>query len=377
MGGNRPAGVHPEEYSRDTKGSRAMMRFVLLLLSLVALPAWAGPSMRTLPEEVVVVRAEPPPIPSGWATIPSPLADVHAAQRDRATALRLSRHIAATLPNLATELELPVGARIHVVVASTQAEFHSLQPGQLPDWADGTAWPHRGWIFLRAPRLRGHTTESLEQVLEHELVHILLGRAFGSKPVPRWLQEGLAQLKSGEFTAETTRTLAMGTLGDNLLSLHELSRSFPKNALRAHLAYAQSADFVAYIQNTYGKKALNVLIHEMAGGETFSSAIRIATGDVVDDIDLAWRSRLQDSPFQFAPLMDEGVWWGLGALLVPLAWFAVRRRNRKKIDRWKREEILEDALYRTIERVFGEGDQQPTSSSDHDDEAGPPIWPVQ
>ena len=214
-------------------------------------------------------------------------------------------------------------------------------------------------------------------MLKHELVHVLLGRAFGARPVPRWLQEGLAQLKSGEYTAETTRTLAMGTLGDNLLSLHELSRSFPKNALRAQLAYAQSADFVAYIQNVYGKQALNTLVHELARGETFSSSIRIATGDVVDDIDLAWRSRLQESPFQFAPLMEEGVWWALGALLVPIAWFAVRRRNRKKIERWKREEILEDALYRTIERVFGEPDQETPLESDQDDEAGPPIWPVQ
>ncbi len=354
-----------------------MIRFVWLLLSFVALPAWAGPSMGALPDAVVIVRAEPPPTPTDWVNIPSPLADVHAAPRDRSTALRLSRHIAAILPDLATDLALPVGARIHVVVAPTQAEFHSLQPGRLPDWADGTAWPHRGWIYLRAPRLRGHTTEPLEQVLKHELVHVLLGRAFGTKPVPRWLQEGLAQLKSGEFSAETTQTLAMGTLGDNLLSLRELSRSFPKNALRAHLAYAQSADFVAYIQNTYGKKALNVLIHKMAEGETFSSSVRIATGDTVDDIDVAWRSRLQESPFQFAPLMNEGMWWGLGAMLVPLAWFAVRRRNRKKIARWKREEILEDALYRTIERVFGEQTQQPSSGPEADDEAGPPIWPVQ
>ena len=83
-----------------------MMRIVLLLLGLVALPALAGPSMGALPDNVVTIRAEPPPVPSGWVTIPSPLADVHAADRDRATALRLSRHIATTLPDLATDLAL-------------------------------------------------------------------------------------------------------------------------------------------------------------------------------------------------------------------------------------------------------------------------------
>ncbi len=82
-------------------------------------------------------------------------------------------------------------------------------------------------------------------------------------------------------------------------------------------------------------------------------ALLIVTGRSVDVVDSAWRARIQDSPLQFAPLTDEGVWWGLGALLVPLAWLVVRRRNRRKIDRWRREEVLEDALYRTLERTMG------------------------
>ena len=37
-----------------------------------------------------------------------------------------------------------------------------------------------------------------------------------------------------------------GALGDDLLSLEELSMGFPADPLRAQLAYAQSADFVAF-----------------------------------------------------------------------------------------------------------------------------------
>jgi hypothetical protein len=356
-----------------------MIRLFLLLLGLVMATPTAhagGTSMRALAIEDAPVTAAIPPVPDSWTVVPSPFADVHSTAGDKPTALRLSRHIAATLPGLARKLDLPIGNRIHVVVAPTQEAFHNLQPGRSPDWADGTAWPKHGWIFLRAPRLRGHTTETLEMVLEHELTHILLGRAFGSRTVPRWLQEGVAQLMAGEYTAETTKTLARGTLGDNLISLQELSRGFPKNPLRAHLAYAQSADLVAFIRNEYGPTALKKLIAGLASGKPFEQTIRRATGDMVEEVDQKWRSRLQSSPFQLSPLMDEGIWWGLGAFLVPLAWFAVRRRNRIKLDRWKREEVLEDALYRTLERVFAENEDEKQKASEDQDDIGPPIWPT-
>jgi hypothetical protein len=298
-------------------------------------------------------------LPADWVTIPMDYGWVHADPADRPVAVYLARHAAAAVPDLAQTLQVPVGPRIHIVLAHTQSQFRTLQPGPSPDWADGTAWSSRGWIFLRAPRLRDGTASPLSQVLDHEIVHILLGRAFHPRPVPRWLQEGMAQLLAREYTPELTRTLAKGILGRNLLSIHEISRGFPRDPARAHLAYAQSADLVAFIRNEYGPAALPTLVREMTQGERFGPALAVATGKRVDDVDAAWRARLTDSPFGLTPLLDDGLWWGLGALLVPFAWLVVRRRNRVRIDRWKREEVLEDALYRVIERMEQERLQPP------------------
>jgi hypothetical protein len=66
--------------------------------------------------------------------------------------------------------------------------------GPSPEWADATAWPELGAIFLRSPDIRVGGDEPLEQVLDHELVHVLLGRAFGDEQPPIWLQEGVAQV---------------------------------------------------------------------------------------------------------------------------------------------------------------------------------------
>ncbi len=356
---------------------RTLITTLLVWLALCVAPAQVsrGQSMSVpTPTQANVEHAQLE-IPQGWVAIPSPHTDVHADPSDRTTALRLARHAAEAVPRLAAELQVPVGPRMHVVLAHTEEDFRTLQPGRMPDWADGSAWPSLGWIYLKSPRIRDGTASPLETVLDHEIVHVLLGRAFYPRPVPRWLQEGMAQILAREFTPDKTKALARGVLGKNLIGLHELSRGFPKNGARAHLAYAQSADLVAYISSTYGKEALPTLVREMAKGEQFEMAIRIATSKSIDEVDLAWRSRLQDSDFSLGPLMDEGIWWGLGALLVPLAWFTVRRRNRVRMERWRREEVLEDALARVVERAWGE---EPTREEPFDhpipDSPDEPIW---
>jgi hypothetical protein len=330
---------------------KALMIAVVLAMTAASPSASAAPSASANKSTSTDWIGDRLDLPRSWVSIPTEYGWVHADPADRPVAIHLAQLAAARIPDLATELQVPVGRRIHIVLAHTQAQFEDLQPGTSPDWADGTAWPSRGWIFLRSPKIRDGTATPLPQVLDHEIVHILLGRAFYPRPVPRWLQEGMAQLLAREYTAETTRTLAAGTLGKNLLSIHEISRGFPRNAARAHLAYAQSADLVAFIQSEYGPNALPTLVREMVTGERFAPALAVATGHTMDEVDATWRGRLTDSPFALSALTDEGIWWGLGALLVPLAWFSVRRRNQKRIEGWKREEILEDALTRVIERM--------------------------
>jgi len=356
---------------------RTIFSMVIFWLSLLSGPAQAGQthSMSVPSPTEVNVEHRDLALPPGWVSIPAPHAKVHADPADRATAMRLARHAAEAIPRLAAGLEVPVGPRMHIVVAHTQSQFQDLQPGRMPDWADGSAWSNYGWIFLKSPDIRDGMASPLETVLDHEIVHILLGRAFHPHKVPRWLQEGMAQLLAREFTAEKTKVLARGTLGKNLISLHQLSRGFPKNPARAHLAYAQSADLVAYIQNEYGPKALPTLVREMAQGEKFPMALRIATGRTIQEVDTAWRARLTDTGFSISPIFSEGIWWGLGALLVPLAFLTVRRRNKVRMEKWRREEVLEDALARVVERAWGE-DSGREEQFEHPvvDVSDEPVW---
>ena len=248
-------------------------------------PAEAGPSLRAAPElsELELDLTEAPEPPTDWVSERGPFAIVHAEEDDRQVARRLSRHATEAVPRLAAALGVPAGRTMHVYVAPDEETFNSMQPGRVPDWADGTAWPLRGLIYLHTPSERIGTDEPLEQVLDHEIVHVLLGQAFAPRRVPTWLQEGLAQHAARQHTSRHTEAIASGMLGDNLLSLESLSRRFPADPIRARLAYAQSADLVAYIDNEYGDrfKPVVVTVDYTENGEQIEWDYEIGIGDAV------------------------------------------------------------------------------------------------
>lgn len=263
---------------------------------------------------------------------------------DRAAVRRIASHVEEAVPRIAEQLDLPTGRRMRVYVTHTQDQFQQLQPGDPSDWVDATAYPHRALVFLRAPRLRPGTAKPLEQVTDHEITHVLVEQSFHGAPVPRWLHEGLAQLVANEYSQQTTEAISKGMLGDGPMTLGELVEGFPRDPLRAQLAYAQSADLVAFIRNEYGQQSLQVLLREMAGGTPVRAAFREATGQSLDQVDSAWRARLQRSQLWFPALVSDSLWFAIGGFVLVGGWLRVRRRNRERRAWMEREEELQDQL---------------------------------
>ncbi len=323
--------------------------FLLSLALLFARPALSAPSMSqgVLPAEWSDQQGLPA-LPDEFEVVEGHYARFHHDPADRALALDLARHAASSVPAFADRLGIPAGETIEIVLAHTQEQFDGLQPGAPPDWADGTAWPSRGLIFLRANRIRPGTEEPLPVVLDHEIVHILLGRAFDGRPVPRWLQEGVAQVWARQYTAATTETLAKGLLGRDLLSLSDLASGFPADPVRARLAYAQSADFVAWLQNEHGPQAVPTAVHLMADGSSFGAAMREATGQSTSELDGEWRSRLEASGLWLTPLLSETAFLGLGSLVLVVGGVGVLRRRRARMDQLAAEDEAREAVARAM-----------------------------
>ena len=329
---------------------RAWLVMILLLLGSLA-PGRVMAQSIGHADQPLVQMMDAPPVPEGFTTVQGPYVMVHGHPGVDSLLLDLSQHANASIVELGERLGVPVGGTIHVFVAQSTREFHALQGGRVPEWADGTAWPEQGAIYLRQPRARGPGARPLHMVLDHELVHVLLGRAFAPQHPPRWLQEGMAQVYAGEHDPNVIPRLARGMATGGLLSLQQITHAFPGDAHGADLAYAQSADFVSWLDYTYGEDATRRIVQDLSSGATIDSAVRRATGLYLEDADQAWRAHFnQGVPFWIVALGDMQVWWGGAAVGAVVGLLLAYRRRQQRMRDYAEEESRRDAALAALLR---------------------------
>lgn len=310
-------------------------------LSANAEPSWIStPDIKNTPHWSVPIRSHEDRIRQS-----SPYADVITSPQDRKIGIHLSQYAIEAIPRIAKELGVSTGGPLQIYVAESQKEFLSMQPNVPPDWADGTAWPKNGWIFLRSPRIRSGVASPLTQVLDHEIVHILLGRAFAHRPVPRWLQEGVAQFVAREYSPETVEQL--GSFASPI-ALNQLAKGFPKGRFQAQMAYAQSADVIAFIFREYGLEALQILIKEMSSGQDFDFAMVKATGLTPEELDIAWQGETFSMPLWLRNLSIDSTLLAVIGLVILLGASRKYKQLRQANLEWEYEEQVHQQLIKEM-----------------------------
>ena len=262
----------------------------------------------------------------------------------------LGAHAQDSVAELSRRLGVSPGGPIEVFLPPTQAEFEQMQPGTPPSYADATAYPKLGTIYLRPPRVRGQGDEPLETVLDHELVHILLGRAFHPERPPAWLQEGVAQVVAGQYGPSAQRQKARTIVSNRTLSLEALARSFPKDPHQASAAYALSADFISWLKDRFGDDVLRRLVAQARRGSGFQRAIEQATRMPMEELEREWRMTHAQGTAKWwsAVTSEESIWAYMGMLAlvaVVVARIRVWRRTRRVIREWRQQEAWQAAIW--------------------------------
>jgi hypothetical protein len=228
-----------------------------------------------------------------------------------------------------------------IYLAPSWEAFQEAQPsGEPPSWSVGTAYPRLNLICLRSPRgMKGVGTD-IEEVLRHEYAHLALATALKGNEAPQWLDEGFAMLQSKGWTLSWTYMMSRGVLSKSLIPLEELADGFPLDEYQAELAYAESFSFVSYIKQEFGPAALPRYINGLSHGLDTETALRQATGLGLKDLERRWKEDLKRK-FSWIPIVTSFFsLWFLVTLLFLLSYWLKRRKTKKTLEEWEKEEVL-------------------------------------
>lgn len=209
------------------------------------------------------------------------------------------------------------------------------------DWVAGYAYGALGRVVLLVDRTPRYPDGSLEELLDHEVAHVLLARAAANRPVPRWFNEGLSTVAGHAwgFSDVSRLTLAMITRSD--LPLDSLDRQFEGHRGEVGRAYALSGALVRDLLSRYGANAAARILSEVRFGASFEDAVRRTTGRSLDSFESSfWRRH--SFTYRWVPLLTSSV--TLWAAIVLLALVAFRKRRKRDAEiraRWELEEELE------------------------------------
>lgn len=224
-----------------------------------------------------------------------------------------------------------------------------------PRFVAGFAESEAGFIVIFPARSLSYPYDSLDDVVRHEIAHVLIARAAGSRPVPRWLHEGLALTAERAWGLEDRARVAFAFTAAGW-STRELADAFGQGGSHTTAAYALSGALVREMMRRYGDDAPARLLARLARGERFEEAFSATAGESLRVFEdrfwrLSWWAELV--PFATSSVV---LWFGVSllglyAIRTRRARDAARRRRWEEEDRAERERVrLEEERLR-LERA--------------------------
>ncbi|CAN5850724.1 hypothetical protein BH24ACI4_BH24ACI4_00170 [soil metagenome] len=248
-------------------------------------------------------------------------------------------------------LEDPGGA-VRVVLAGEDTDVARATPS----WIAGFAHPPADTVVLFPARSLRYPHDSLEAVLHHEIAHILIARAAGGQPVPRWFNEGLATAAERAWHFEDGRRLAWALVRGSPITMDALDALFARGNGHATTAYALASAFVRDVMDTHGPLAPAAILAAQREEGSFPVAFERATGERLDRAERRFAAGLR-SWERWVPLATSPfVLWTAVTLL---ALYAIRVRIRRKAERRQRWDEEEDEELGDVELSPADLDRVP------------------
>ncbi|MBN2340416.1 MAG: hypothetical protein JXX29_00560 [Deltaproteobacteria bacterium] len=235
---------------------------------------------------------------------------------------------------------------VDVVVMQRPQEMAHFAPrgAQVPTWSGAVAFPSHHLVLLPMLRRDGSPVDDSEITLSHELSHVAFYQASAGAETPRWFSEGVAILQSEGSSFHRKRSIWWASLLNRIEPLDAVAK-YPEGARAAEQAYAQAADFTAFLIEREGWNGVRFLLSQLQLGVPFEEAFYHSYGTSVAFLEREWNEQLFGSLGWLMAVTGDAVWLGLGALICIAGFFIVRRRKHQRLKEMEEEEAqLEQAI---------------------------------
>lgn len=227
---------------------------------------------------------------------------------------------------------------VHIVLAADMHEFTLMTQGQIPDWGVAAADPSRGTVFLKSPRFSGNGLD-LAGTIAHEISHVILYKAAGNRALPRWFDEGFAQMESHESSFHGSVLLARQVFAGRVFALKDIDDVLTFRKDKAALAYEMSLSAVVFLRKLCGPEGFIPVIRALNRGGTMEEAIREGTGLGFRDFEIEWSDYIKRK-YRWYLFLDYPAMFSLTILILfVLALFVRHQKNEERLRSWKEEEI--------------------------------------
>ena len=221
------------------------------------------------------------------------------------------------------------GPAIRVVLSGESSEWSR----QVPPSTAGFAIDEASLVVLFPARSPQYPDDSLEDVLHHEVAHVLIARAAAGHRVPRWFDEGLAMAAERTWDFEDQARLFRELTLIARTDLDEINALFTQSDGSRVRAYALSGSFVRDLIRDHGTKAPGELLGQMANGTSFGAAFEEVIGlSLAEAQDAFWdRHRFWS---RWGPFLTTST--TLWMIVTLIALYAILRRRQKSAELRKR-----------------------------------------
>jgi len=226
-----------------------------------------------------------------------------------------------------------------IVLAANARQWSAATGGLAPEWAGGVAFPDARLIVLPIYPSAAVRPSETGTVLRHELVHVLVHRELPG-PIPRWFDEGYAEVVAGSWDVESAWQLRVAFLLGRAPALDSLALRWPRGGEEARLAYLLSATAVEHLRRRTGDEGFALLMQNWRREGSLEAAVRRTWGMTMGQLEDEWRADVRSRYGWLLGLANVTIVTLAGTVLVLLAWIPRRRRNRRRIAEMQAEERM-------------------------------------